>query len=60
MATTLERSTSSSTTVRENLDILDRLKAKLKTDKDAVHRVLVDAHIVTKGGKLTSAYSGRR
>ncbi|HXP91351.1 MAG TPA: hypothetical protein VN931_10525 [Fibrobacteria bacterium] len=57
-ATTTRKYAGMSETVRENLDVLERLKERAKTDKDAVKRVLIDAKILTRGGNLAAPYSG--
>ncbi len=45
---------------REDIEVLRRLKSRLKTDKMAIRNVLIDAHIVTKTGRLTAVYTGKR
>lgn len=45
---------------KEDLAVLGRLRNRLKTDNQAVQRILVDAGIMTKTGRLTRVYSGKR
>lgn len=45
---------------KEDLAVLGRLRNRLKTDSQAVQRILVDAGIMTKAGRLTRVYSGKR
>lgn len=45
---------------REDLAVLERLRDRLKTDNQAVQRILVGAGIMTKNGRLTSRYSGKK
>lgn len=45
---------------KEDLAVLGRLRNRLKTDNQAVQRILVDAGIMTKAGRLTRVYSGKR
>jgi hypothetical protein len=39
---------------------LERLRSRLKTDDQAVQRILIDAGIMTKAGHLSRVYSGKR
>jgi len=55
-----EAKTMMSGSSKEDLAVLGRLRDRLKTDNQAVQRILVDAGIMTKAGRLTSRYSGKR
>ena len=56
---TLQKSSGMSETVRENLEALEHLKERAKTDKGAIQRVLIGAKIITRNGNLAYPYSGR-
>lgn len=56
---TLQKTTGMSETVRENLEALEHLKERAKTDKGAIQRVLIGAKIITPRGNLAYPYSGR-
>ena len=56
---TLQKTSGMSETVRENLEALEHLKKRAKTDKGAIQRVLIGAKIITPRGNLAYPYSGR-
>jgi len=55
----IPKSSNMSEAVRENLEALEHLKERAKTDKGAIQRVLIGAKIITRSGNLAYPYSGR-
>ena len=45
---------------KESYEVLLRLQEKLKTDPEAVKRILVSAGIIDEDGQLTKEYGGEK